>query len=292
MTATAETGLITAPGVYPDVPLSVYLGDPVEGGSLSSSGARVLVEPGGPARFKYRLDHPGEENTDAFDFGRAAHQVILDDPEEHLVIVDAPDWKTKAAQQLRTEAREAGLTPILTKQWEQVQEMAAAIQAHPTAAALLQRDSGLPEQTIVWQDKATKAWCRSRVDWLRHSAQGQRLLIVDFKTTLAADGISFGKSAANYGYFLQAAFYTAGARAVGLDAEPAFVMVVQEKTAPYLVNVVQLDDTALHLGDMLMRSALERYAECRRTGHWPGFGPEVELVPLPSWFLRQYGEED
>ena len=46
----------------------------------------------------------------------------------------------------------------------------------------------------------------------------------------------------------------------------------------YRVNVIQLDDTALHIGDSLNRHALRHYAECTRTGHWPGHPTGVSEV--------------
>jgi hypothetical protein len=286
-----DSKIISEPGVY-DIPAALYHADPVLYGSLSSTGLRVIIEPGGPARFKHRLDHRLEDDrsTEAFDFGRAAHQVILGDPENHMVVVDAGNWRTKAAQQAADEARAAGLTPILAPQWEIVLAMAKEILNHPLAAGLLQASSGKPEQTIVWEDLDSGVWCRARIDWLRKAVAGKRLLIIDYKTTKAADRESFGKSSANFGYFVQAAFYLAGVKALGLDDDPAFLFVAQEKAAPYLVNVLELDDAALTIGRNLMRIGLNRYADCRRTGQWPGLGDEIDLVSLPQWFLKQHDE--
>lgn len=287
---------ISAEGVY-QVPAAAYHADPVEGGSLSSTGARKLLQRGGPAKYRYALDHPGEDISDAFDFGRAAHQVVLGDYENHVAVIPGTtnaagnsEWRTNAAKEKVAEAREAGLTPIKPEQWAKVQEMATAIRNHRTAAGLLQSAGGKPEQTIVWRDSLTGVWCRARIDWFRTPVEGRRLIVTDYKTTPSADEESFGKSAADYGYFVQAAFYLEGVRALGLDTDPAFLFVAQEKSAPYLVNVGQLDETALVLGRNLVRNALTIYAECTRTGHWPDYGDDVKTFTLPGWFLAQYGE--
>lgn len=292
--------LIREPGTY-DVPMRDYVADPVAGGSLSSSGARLIMRPAGPARLRWKLDHPDEDQQDHFDLGKAAHQVVLGDSENHLVVVEASRlsngstaWNTNAQKKQVANARAAGLTPIKPETWAQVQAMAAAINFNPTAAGLLHSASGRPEQTLVWRDELTGVWCRARVDWYRTKRKSHRLLVVDFKTTGSEEGAApdvFAKSAANFGYFVQAAFYLAGVQALGIDDQPAFLLVVQEVKPPYLVNVVELDETSLTLGRNFMRGALNLYAECRRTGQWPGFGPEVDLVSLPAWFLRQYGEE-
>jgi hypothetical protein len=52
VTAVAEK--ITKPGIYPGVPDEVYHADPVEGGSLSSTGARKILDC--PAKFKWERD--------------------------------------------------------------------------------------------------------------------------------------------------------------------------------------------------------------------------------------------
>lgn len=290
MTATDERLVITRPGVY-DMPAATYHLDPVAGGSLSSTGARLLIEPGGPAKYRYGLDHPGGESTDAFDFGTAAHQVVLGDPEDRIVVLEADDWRKAETKALAEAARAEGKTPLLRRQWQIVLDMAAAIKQHPTATALLKASSGQPEQSLVWQDALTGVWCRARIDWLRSPVAGQQLLVVDYKTARASDGESFGKSAANYGYMVQAAFYLEGIRALGIDDNPRFLFVVQDKDAPYLVNVIELDEVAMILGRNLARNAINTFAECQRTDDWPGYGTEIETVSLPEWFLKLYDED-
>src|SRR5512135_3837265 len=103
---------ITEPGIY-DLPADVYHADPVPTGSLSSSGARLLLPPSTPAHFRWAREHP-RPSTPAMDFGRAAHRIVLGVGED-LVEVQADSWRTKAAQQAADEARAAGKTPLLTE---------------------------------------------------------------------------------------------------------------------------------------------------------------------------------
>lgn len=290
--------LIRDPGQYA-ISMRDYVADPVAGGSLSSSGARLIMKPGGPARLRWKLDHP-DEPKEAFDFGKAAHQVVLGDSENNIVVVEGSInaagttvWNTNAAKARVAEARAAGLTPIKPEQWAKVHAMAAAINDNRTAAGLIHSASGRPEQTLVWRDELTGVWCRARVDWARTKKAGHRLLIVDYKTTGSDEGAApdvFAKAVANFGYFVQAEWYRTGVRVLGIDEEPAFLLIVQEIDPPYLINVTELDDVALTLGRNFMRGALNTYAECRRTGAWPGFS-KVQLVQLPPWFLRLYDEE-
>jgi hypothetical protein len=281
--------VITAPGIY-DIPAEAYHADPVPGGSLSSSGARRLLPPGCPALYRYEQDHPPAPRR-VFDFGHAAHQLVLG-AGPALVRVDAPDWRTKAAKEQRDAAHAAGEVPLLVDEHDQVQEMAAAIRAHPVAGALLDPAHGQPEQSLFWRDqRQPRVWRRARLDWVPAPRAG-RGIFCDYKTTRSADPEQLAKAVYDHGYHQQGAWYLDGAKALGLaDDDAAFLLICQEKTPPYLVTIAQLDVVALKIGRFLNRQAIETYAECTRTGRWPGHSDEVELLALPAWVENRYAEE-
>ena len=270
---------VTEPGVY-ELDESVYHADAVAGRSLSVSGCKRLLPPSCPAMFAYERDF-GRAPKAAFDFGHAAHAVVLGTGAP-LVVVDAKDWRTKAAQEARDAAYEAGSTPILPGEYAQVQGMAAALREHPTAAALLEPKDGAPEQSLFWRDEPTGTMLRSRLDWLPH-VNGSRMVIADYKTCAASDLASIIKAVHTFGYHMQAAFYRAGVQALGLDDDPAFVLIFQSKTAPYLVQCVEPDDFALEVGAALNRKAIDLYAHCTATDTWPGWGHGITRVSLPPW---------
>jgi hypothetical protein len=281
---TATLTAITTPGVY-DIPADAYHADPVPGGSLSSSGARLLLPPSCPALFKHWRDH-GQPPKAAFDFGHAAHQLVLGEGPE-TVVVDAPDWRTNAAKAQRDEAYATGKVPLLRHDYDHVVAMADALFEHPLAAALLDPAMGDAEQSMFWTDPPTGVWLRARLDWYRHRAPG-RLLIPDYKTTDSAATEHVQRDMHKYGYYIQAAFYRAGANLLGAGDDAEFLLIAQEKTPPYLVNVVAPDENAVRIGERRMRQAIETYAECTATGRWPGYSDDVEYVSLPAWVERQY----
>lgn len=288
-TATTVAEVITEPGVY-DLSVDEYHGDPVPGGSLSQSGAKHLLPPSCPALFRYAVDHPQPPNR-AFDFGHAAHRLVLGAGPE-LVAVDAADWRTKAAREQRDAAYAEGLTPLLTSEYETVLEMAAALRAHPVASALFAPGSGRPEQALFWRDGIHESvMCRALLDWLPNAQPGRRIILPDYKTTRCADPKQLQRAIEDYGYHQQAAWYLDGGRALGLAADAAFVFVCQEKTPPYLVTVAEPDTTALRIGQMLNRRALDVYAECVASGEWPGYSNRVELVSLPPYVENRFLED-
>lgn len=285
---------ITEPGVY-DIPVDEYHADPVEGRSLSSTGARKLLAPSCPALFRYdQLNPPAPKPH--FDFGHAAHKIVLGAGAEIVVVADEwgqdpNEWRTKAVKERVAEVRADGGIPIKPGDFDRVTAMAEALRAHPIAAALLAAGNGAAEQTLAWRDERTGVWRRALLDWLPDEpASRGRLIITDYKTAAAADNDSIQKAAHSHGYHQQAAWYEDGVAALGLG-EPAFVFIFQEKTAPYLVNVVQLDAIAMRLGRERNREAIDLYRKCVAADRWPGYSDEIELIPLPAWIENQYLKE-
>ncbi|MFF3867381.1 PD-(D/E)XK nuclease-like domain-containing protein [Micromonospora sp. NPDC001898] len=281
--------VVTEPGIHPDMSESAYHRDPVPAGSLSSTGARKLLPPSCPAKFRHWLDHP-DPPKDAFDLGHAAHLKVLGRG-LNLAVVDAADWRTKAAKEAKAAAYAAGQVPLLIADHQRVENMAAAIRRHPIAGPLLAPDSGQPEVSVFWIDPATGMWCRARYDFLRHPVPGRRRIVVDYKTTPDASLEHIQRAIHRFGYHQQGGHYLDGAVHLGLADDPAFVLVFQETEPPHLITVVQPDPVALRIGRDLNRQALEVYAECTRTGLWPDHSDDIEPVALPAWVERQHTKE-
>lgn len=273
--------MITAPGVY-DIPEEIYFADPVPGGSLSSTGARLLLQPGGPAKYRWQQDNPPGPKK-VFELGSAAHKFVLGAGPE-LVRIDADEWRTNEIKTKVAKVRERAAIPLKPADWEQVHGMAAAIRRHPIAGALFDPARGEPEKTFIWQDPQTGVWRRARLDWLPHPGDG-RLVVADYKTTIDASPHAAAKAIANYGYHCQDAWYRDAVTAVGLDDDPLFAFVFQEKTPPYLISVVALDPGDVQRGRDLNERALNLYADCAATGEWPGYGTgdDIAHIILPRW---------
>lgn len=276
---------ITEPGLYPDLTNADYHADPIPGGSLSASGAKALLR--APAKFRWEQKHP--VHKDVFDFGSVAHAKALSDDTVTIVRVEANDWRTNAAKAIRDEAREAGHVALLAKDCDVVDEMVAALMAEPDAKELLTLP-GKSEQSAFWQDKTTGVWRRARFDRLPDPIEGKPFVIVDYKSAASSEPEVFAKACADYGYFMQAPWYCDAVRALKIHPDPAFAFVVQEKDPPYLVTVCQLDVEAMQLGDRLNERALRLYAECSRTGVWPGYTQDVAHISLPRWFVSKQEE--
>jgi hypothetical protein len=256
-------------------------------GVLSSSGARLLLPPSCPALFRYRMEHP--QYSDEFDLGHAAHKLVLGDGPE-IVRLDFDDRRTSAAKKAIAEARAAGQVPLLADDFARVHEMAAAIRMHPIAGPLFDPGSeGDTELSLFWPDRSTGVPCRARPDRTTFAADG-RLVITDYKTTVSAAPAAIERSIASYGYHCQADWYLDGARAA-LGEKGVFLLVFQEKTAPYLVTVVEIEAQALEIAQERNRRARRIFAECRESGIWPGYVDDIAYLGVPAWEYRRHEEE-
>lgn len=278
--------VVDAPGVY-DMPSDDYHRDPVPGGSLSTSWAKKLLPPSCPALFDYERRH-GQPRKKVWDFGTAAHAEVLGTGPE-LVVVEAENWRTDKAQSERDDAYADGAIPLLPHEYAQIMAMAAALHRHPIAGRLFAAGTGLAEQSLFWRDTPTGVMRRSRLDWLPIVGD-RRLIVPDYKSARAIDMAALSKAMNDFGNHMQGAAYLDGIKALGIDAEPAFVNVYQAKTPPYLVHVVEVDALALTIGRDLNRRALDIYAECTAADRWPAY-PEIDLLGLPAYvendFLRE-----
>lgn len=275
----------TNPGIY-EMPSAQYHRHQ----ALSASGMKMLLE--APAKFAYQREH-GTPPSDTFDFGHIAHRIVLGEGEDfEVVTIDAPDdsgvqmpvadYKLKAARERRDAIRASGKVPALAHQIETAEAMAAEVRKHPIAGALL-RPGGKIEQSAFWSHPSG-VQLRARFDYLPEKVNGKRLILPDYKTAQSAAPLAWIKNAGTYGYHLQAAQYLDALTSLGIDDDPAFVFVVQEKEAPYLISVIELTADDLDLARRQRERAIAIFAECSATGNWPGYPAEVSHPNLPPFY--------
>lgn len=288
MTAVIEAPAVSplwhGPGVYTaeELTLEQYHADIVPGGSLSSSGARKLLAPSCPAKFRYEQDNPPTPKK-TFDFGHAAHRIVLGDGPE-IVVIDRPRWDTDAIKGEIAEARERGAIPLKPHEYARVLDMADALRRHPEAGPLLEPDSGVPEQSLYWSDPATGITCRARIDWWRHDGEP-----IDYKSAVSAEPEQLQKDFHKWGYPQQDDWYCTGLEAHGYaDKDTVLRFVVQEKEPPYVVTVARVDQESRRIARLLNETARHLYARCVETGHWPGYSEITELISLPTYIENQY----
>ena len=235
-------------------------------------------------KVRHALDNRPGYNP-AFTLGSAAHRLILEGTGEGIVLIDKPDYRTKEARVSRDAALADGGIPPLPHEHEQVVAMCAAVKGDDTAGPLL---TGHQPEVSVFADLYGQP-CKARLDaWHEDDGTG-RPLIVDLKTTQDADPDKFDRTALNYGYHQQQAHYCDLMEAE-TGKRPRFLFVLVEKTAPYLVSVVELDDLFYDLGRQKNVEAAARWEHAVKTNQWPGH-QGINRVLAPMWALDELEEE-
>lgn len=257
---------ITEAGVY-DLTDAEYFAHP----GLSHSDCTLLMEC--PARYRWYKDGNGRPYKPEFEFGHVVHELVLG-AGGGIEVIDAADWRTKAAKEARDAALADGRAPVLTHEFAEAKACAAAVRSHPLAAKLLDHLDHA-EVAAVWDDGDVPR--KAKLDGIAGRFG------VDLKTSQDASTAAFGRSAGKYAYASQQAYYEDALRdAFGID-DPKFVFVVVEKYPPYLTNVIELDAYDVELGARRNRAAIDLYRRCRDTNTWPAYGDGLNVAQLPRW---------
>lgn len=270
---------------------AAYHADPAEWPSLTASIAHKLVTqtPKHAWTAHPRLNPEFErEEKPAFDLGTVFHALFLEGDDSKVAIVDASSWQTKSAKEARDEARAAGRTPLLAKDWERVRLMlntvCEQIESRNDDPPLF--SDGKPEETLVWAEG--DVICRARLDWLRddHAA------IDDVKSTFTANPVSWGRRTLwGIGADVQVAFYLRGLKKLtGIDAQ--FRYMLAETQPPYAISVVSLEPSALELGNAKVDRAITKWRECLKSGVWPAYPASTYWAEAPAWVAEQFMELD
>ena len=268
--STAEFRPFVDTGIY-SLPATRYHADPCPQPSLSNSIANILISqsPLHAWHAHSRLNPNYQPETDSrFDLGSAAHMLLLERDLTKIAVVAADDWRTKVAKEARDVARSNGQFSVLARHYASMVQMVAAARtfiASTELAGIL--DTGLPEQTVIWQEGS--AWCRARPDLLSAAHK----VILDYKTTENAEPEAFIRQIGRMGYDLQAEWYTRGLAAFG--PEPTFVFLAQEISAPYACSLVGLANSYRAVGQSKVERALGLWKRCTETNTWPSYSTRI-----------------
>lgn len=281
--------MIDAPGIY-TMDMAAYQSDPVIVPSLSSGIAKLLVTRSPlhawTAHPRLNPNYQSEESS-KFDLGSAAHALLLEG-EDRMCVVDAADWRSKAAKDARDQARADGKYPMLAHQVPAVYAMreaaTAAIAANPDLSGMT-LGLGNAEQVIVWQEGS--AWCRIRPDWL----SDDRLLQIHYKTTDAsARPDQWIRTMMGMSADIEIAMYARGNRATGGPERAQSVFLVQEVSEPYACSFPALDPAFLALATEKFDAAVKLWGDCLATGNWPGYPKRTCWLEPPAWAATQWAE--
>lgn len=246
-----------------------------------------------PQKFHWAESNP-EPPTPAMIFGTMVHKLLLEPesfPDEFAVVPDC-DRRTKEGKAIYEAFMQSleghDVTLVSSEDYQTALAMVEAAKASPYVERLL---VGEHEKAIVWADDLTGETCKSRLDSL--GDVNGKPLIVDYKTTTDASTDEFMRTAIRLGYDFQAAFEIEAIKHgtdICKDDDPIFVFIVQEKKAPYAVNILAADPLFIERGQNLFRELIGIYHDCKCTGEWYGYlgkFSSINNVTLPAWLAKE-----
>lgn len=248
--------------------------------ALSASGAWLLANDC-PAVYWYgspfNPDAAPSENGKPMDIGTALHLAALepDRMSERITVVDAEDWRTKAAREARDAAYGAGIVPLLTKDLALVERLAAALRANEFVAKLLHRAD--TEVSYFWQ--AREIACKARADIVTFGGRA----MADLKASASASPLFFQRQAFNAGHFLRDPFYRDGWEVATGQRMTDYWYVIVAREEPHLVSVIKLDERAIEWGRLMIGRAMDLFKRCRDRGYWPPYCEAPVTLGLPEW---------
>ena len=271
-----------------------YHADPCKVPALSSSIAHV-IDTESPLHAWSRHPKLGgvpRQPTKSMESGSLSHALLLGDGKD-IRIIDAGDYKTKAAKADRDAARDAGEIPVLRDDYEEALKTSVILRARFADHGI--RLDGKSEVTALWTERArdgAEVQCRGMMDHLKLPR------IYDIKSTRSANPDVCRRHVESYGYAIQRAAYASAVERIKPEfaGRVDFIFVFYELEPPYAVTPARLSGSFRELGARGWRRAVDRWEECLRTNRWPGYADGiVELEPSPWALVRdqeRYGNED
>lgn len=276
------------PGIHTDVPMAAYIADPSEVPSLNATAAHLLVSRSSlHAWFNAPRLNPNHqaESSNAADIGSVAHHILLAGDTRDIAIVEADDWRTKAAKEQREEAYARGAIPILARKMDEVRAMVDAAKAQIEASELGNMlAAGGPELTLIYEESGT--FFRSRPDWWTTD----RKILFDLKTTQAsAEPNSWIRLLLGSGYDLQAEIALRAASALQ-HVSAHFVFGVLEQEPPYAMSFIGVSPQMREYAGRKLDYAAVLWRNCLDKDRWPGYPQRICWAEVPQYHAQSVEE--
>jgi hypothetical protein len=294
--------LISEPGFY-NIPLSVHHGQPCIGPSVTSGVLRKMELHSPADVWAYSRLNPNryeDEDKPALRLGRAMAAYVeggMDAVAQHFRVLrdDRPRRPTSQqiiahAQGRASEAAKASILfwtfvdedsrDILTDaELAQIEAMGKVLAADPAAAAVM---GGIPEVTMAYLDDRTGLWVLSRPDTVNFDGS-----VTDYKK-VSSQGMPFShrlidRRISDFAYDMQLGLAAEAFETLTGEWPSIACIIAQSDKPPYHVILREILEEDLRIGQWRNRRALNRFAECLASGHWPGPGWDTSFYQRPDW---------
>jgi hypothetical protein len=221
------------------------------------------------------------EPTDAQRRGKLLDRLLFETGPE-LVVIEASDWRTKAAQAARDAAEAERKIPVLAHKFDAATAIVDRWREQLGARGLPLR--GESQVSLLWDSEGCP--CKGILD---HLILGTATAsIIDLKTVEDASLEACRRAVVNLNYDVQQAAYVEGVEAnyPAIAGAVDMVFVFAEVEPPYALNVIRLAGSMQMVGRAKWDRAKLTWADCLEAGHWPGYPSLCSYVDATRWQIQ------
>lgn len=272
----------------------VYHSDPIDANipSLSASIATKIVR---DSPYHAYLAHPRlgnhrEPPSREMEMGTLLHAAILGQP-LNVQVIDAKDYRTKAAQYDRDLARDEGRIPLLAREQGDLVETVEALRKELLYKGI--ELEGQFERVVAWEEQTLRGpvLCRGRLDCPMLDRPAP--VIYDIKSCHSAHPEAIRQHVVGYGYDTQRAAYMSAVEKIRpeLAGRVEYLWIffeVMPAGSPrrVLVTVAEAAGSMRELGERKWQNACEIWADCLATDRWPAYSESTVRVEARHWELE------
>lgn len=263
-------------------PAEYFAGKDCETPWLSQSVAHRMLDqtPLHAAHYHPLLGGAQRKATKAMSAGQILHTLLLGKGRD-VDVIDAKDYRTKAAQEARDNALMSGFTPVLRHEYDDIMSSLEVMRSRLAEAGV--RLDGEKEVCLEWYEegKDHPILCRGMMDNV-FIADG---VIIDVKKAESAHPRACGRHMVDYGYDIQHAAYTSALTKLdpSLAGRVKMKFAFIEMSPPYCVMVGEPDGLMRELGAMKWARAVRLWERCLATSEWPGYPKETVQLECAPW---------
>lgn len=238
-----------------------------------------------------RLDSPwnesrSQDNSNVADIGSAAHKCLLEGTEDGITVIEADDWRTKAAKELRDAAYAAGNIPMLIGKMDGVRAMVTAAREYVHASEVAGILDAEAEVTMLFNIEEIE--CKARCDKLRIQGGG---IALSYKTTAGSANPDSWIRTQLPQYDVASVFYERAVfAACGVAART--IHLIQEQKYPYACSLVGLAPAYRALAEMRLEQAIALWERCVGTGKWPAYPSRIAWAEPRAWQQSEAEERE
>ena len=200
----------------------------------------------------------------------------------------SPETRIQDNEKKLLAQKNKGKQLISSSTWDKAFRVYKKFLARPEFSVWIDHDYGLPELSIIAQCPNTGMWIRCRPDFLRvlpmMDGEYYPPIMTDVKSANSASQAFFSKSASDFGYHIQQAFYEYVWSIYTGDTLTDFGFVVAEFATASIVEPMLIDDTDIKYARLAIQPALARLKECYDKDEWNGYTVEgISNIRISKW---------